>query len=224
MDKNIINNCINKTFYYNLVKILNLEISYPQIQLLENLNNQNNINLYYLNKANKFYIYVSNTLKKNAIDSYNYSIENNFPFIHYEAIMTYTVTLNNNCLLSTYFDQYEFTGGAHGNTIRTSESWNLETGTMITLTDLTDNPNYLEYIINHIITIANNRFEENQNLFFENYEELIQEYFNPNSFYLTSTGITFYYQHYEIGPYVSGIIEFHIPYNELNINKISCNY
>ena len=48
--------------------------------------------------------------------------------------------------------------------------------------------------------------------YFENYKELINKTFNPNSFYCTPEGISVYYQQYDIAPYSSGIREFLMPY------------
>lgn len=195
-----------KNFFYDRVKILSLKISYPKIRMIHNLYVQNHINSYYSNKAQQFYRYASTSLKQLAIDSYHYANENNYPFIEYEAVMNYTVTKNEDYLLSTFFDQYVFTGGAHGNTIRSSINWDLQNGKVLSLSDLCDP----KIILGEIIESAHLQAKENPFLYFENYEELLIKYFNEDNFYLTQTGISVFYQQYEIGPYASGIIVFDV--------------
>ena len=41
------------------------------------------------------------------------------------------------------------------------------------------------------------------------------EIFPGGDFYLTSEGITYIYQRYEVGPYVIGIVEVTVPWNEI---------
>jgi len=137
--------------------------------------------------------------------------------------MQYVVTLNAACKLSSYTDRYEYTGGAHGNTLRSSSNWNLNTGTTIKLENVFYNgEDFVPLIIDQLIQLAQEQVIQNPYLYFDNYKELIVNNFNPNNFYLTPIGITIFYQHYEIGPYSSGIIEFHIPYNNLGLSYPRC--
>jgi len=51
------------------------------------------------------------------------------------------------------------------------------------------------------------------NIYFDDYEKNVANYFNPKSFYLVPDGIVIYFQQYEIAPYASGIPQFTIPYS-----------
>ena len=229
MEKNInkkaeiTNQEIKKEFNYKSTIVLTLEITYPQIKLQNNPLVEKKINRKYQNQANSFLKYASGKLLKGAISEYNYSMKNGFPFRPYDAVMQYTVTLNDNCHLSTYYDQYEYTGGAHGMTHRASDSWNLQTGQYIKLKNLFPNSkNYRQIILDEIIIIADQEFNKNPSMFFEDYKELIVKSFNEESFNLNPHTLSFYYQHYDIGPYSSGIIVFDIPYKTLGIDAPSC--
>lgn len=214
-------NQIHEHFKFNETEILEANISYPQINLPSSLIIQNFVNNYYLKIANDFYKYASTELKSYARETFQYRIENKYPFMSYEAVMNYVVALRENCLLSTYIDQYQYAGGAHGSTVRSSNSWNLQTGHIIELKDLfPQDTAYIPLIIEQITEIANQQIKNNEFIYFEDYKELIPKYYNPKSFYLTPTDLIVYYQQYEIGPYASGIIEFRIPYNQLGISII----
>lgn len=203
--------------------MLNINIEYPIISLSKGHLVQIKINSNYIKIANNFYNYAVDTLLPNAIEQYESSIKQDYPFNQYEALMKYTVTLNNNCTLSTYYDQYEYTGGAHGITLRSSDTFNLQNGNIIKLENLfEDNLNYEDLLIKKIQTQADKNLLENPGIYFDNYKKLIVENFNKNNFYLTPKTVDIYYQHYDIAPYSTGIVVFSIPYENLKIKHPHC--
>ena len=212
-----------KTFNFMSTELLKLHASYLQINLNYNLPAQIKINKFYKREAWKFIHYAANELRKTAIESYLYAKKNSFPFFSYEAIMKYVVTLNAACKLSSYTDRYEYTGGAHGNTLRSSSNWNLNTGATIKLENIFYNgEDFVPLIIDQLIKLAQEQVIQDPYQYFDDYKELIVNNFKPDNFYLTPIGITIFYQHYEIGPYSSGIIEFHIPYDNLGLSYPRC--
>lgn len=202
-----------QSFEYDNNVILTLIIKYPLINIPYNKSAENNINNMIKMQIEEYYNYVSRTLYNNAIDYYHDSQTNNFPFHVNEAIMNYTVTYNENCFLSLYTDKYEFTGGAHGNTIRSSDTWETCQGTHIPLNCyFYRGTNYMNFLINEITKQAEENLSQNPGIYFEDYKDLIVQYFNPDSYFLTPQGMVIYYQHYDIAPYSTGIVEFTIPY------------
>ena len=220
----IVSRVIHKEFKNsNNIVLVTLDITYPEIYLRHSEETEDRINRQYSLQALEFYSHAATTLVKDAQQEYEDSIKNGFPFRPYDAVMKYTVTLNANCHLSTYFDKYEYTGGAHGNTIRVSDNWDLQTGRYIELEDLfRSGENYREMIIAEIIKIAEKEMADDPYIFFDDYKKLIVEYFNEESFNLNPKTLSIYYQQYDIGPYVSGIVVFEIPYETLGINKPQC--
>lgn len=203
-------------FVYNNIVMLTLSITYPWISLSDNHIAQNRINNQISMQVNEFYRHASNTLYRQAIKTYRYSQANDFPFHAYEAVMEYTVTYNENCFLSLYNDKYEFTGGAHGNTIRSSYTWELVNGTQISLYYFfKPGTDYRRLLTEEIIKQADKNMQQNTLIYFDDYKALIVKYFNPESYYLTPWGICIYYQQYEIAPYVTGIVVFKIPYETI---------
>ena len=100
-------------------------------------------------------------------------------------------------------------GGAHGNTIRTSQTWDLQFGRMLNLSYFyQNNPNYIIDILKNINKQIAKQEKNNPGIYFDNYCQLVLETFNPENFYLTKDGIVIYFQQYDIAPYSSGIREF----------------
>jgi len=148
-----------------------------------------------------------------AMVEYEYSMANNFPIRLFEAYVDFFVTYNQNCAISLYFDQYEYAGGAHGLTLRYSDTWNLQKSKRIDLNELFPHKsNYKEYIIDLINQQIGIEIANGNNPYFENYSQLINENFKANSFYLTKEGVAIYFQQYDIAPYATGLPTFVIPY------------
>ncbi len=196
----------NELKYKNTV-ILTYRIEYPEITSSSYCYGKNIFNKYNKDKAIMLENYIKNKLYFDAVSTYEYNSANGYPIMVFEVISEFNITYNNGFLVSLYEDKYEFTGGAHGNTIRTSQNWNLSTGCFIPISYFfPNNPYYLVNIFKNI----NSQIQANPENYFDNYCELVLETFNPESFYVTPENIAIYFQQYDIAPYSSGIPIFYI--------------
>lgn len=206
---------LKRAFEYDNTEVLTLTVKYPEVNIKYNphaewlINNQIAMNV---NEYMRYAGYLYNQAVKTYIDSQS----NNFPFHPYEAYMEYTITYNDNCFLSTYNDKYEFTGGAHGSTLRSSDTWELLSGTNLPLYSFfRPGTDYVRLLTEEIIRQAEYNYNQNPNIYFDDYKNLITKNFNPRSYYLTPQGMVIYYQQYDIAPYSTGIVEFTIPYEAI---------
>lgn len=195
---------------YDGQTVLIYRMEYPQFQSCCYQKSLDEINEFYKNKALEFENYCKNDLYKMAVEQYQFDKKNNFPVRIFEAFVFYQLTYNKDCILSLYFDQYVYMGGAHGNTVRYSQTFQLQEGKEIKLSQLIQcSPDYKTYLLRQV----NEQIKKNPGIYFENYEKLIVETFREDSFYCIPEGIVIYYQQYDIAPYSSGIREFLIPYS-----------
>ncbi|WP_455148513.1 DUF3298 domain-containing protein [Clostridium sp.] len=115
-------------------------------------------------------------------------------------------------------DGYEYTGGAHGTPFRQYFVFDRETGARLLLSDVLENP--VEEL-QAKVGAAFRELAEKTNFAFESPEDLEHtvadgiSYESP--FYLSETGVVFYYAPYEIASYAEGFPEVTIPYSELEI-------
>lgn len=196
--------------------VITMEAKFPQVEISENRAAQNRINSRIRFQVNRFLQYSGTVLYRQAIRQYRDSQKDHFPFHPYEALLHYEVTYNQDCYFSLFRDRYVFTGGAHGTTLRSSDTWSLQTGRILTLPQIfVSCSGYRERIIEQILRQADEKMRREPGVLFENYRELVVQNFNEESFYLTSKGMAFYYQQYDIAPYSSGILVFTIPYQVL---------
>lgn len=102
---------------------------------------------------------------------------------------------------------YGYSGGAHGMDVLTCRTFDLKTGEQIFEEDLFKR-GYEDRLTEALRANLLSRYED-QDMFFET------DITPSDEFYLTSEGITYIYQRYEIGPYAIGIIEVLVPWKEI---------
>ena len=199
-------NVIENNLFYKNSLIVKYRIEYPHIVskvFNYNINKFNNFNQL---KAMELKLYAEKDLYEDAKKVYDYNMSNNIPFFPYELVYNYNVTYNKRPIISLYSDQYIYSGGAHGSTIRTSQTWNLNTGMQITLSSLfNNNCSYVILILKEILHQIETQIENATGFYFEDYAKLVVENFNFDQFYLDNNNIAIYYQQYDIAPYSSGI-------------------
>ncbi|MGB8455246.1 MAG: DUF3298 and DUF4163 domain-containing protein [Anaerocolumna sp.] len=208
-------NVLMKAMYYKDHLILTYTIKYPQFVSDKFKLFIAKLNMHYKADAVLYQRVQVTKLYQTAIDDYEYSVTNGYPIHQYEVYVEYNITYNQNCALSLYFDRYEYTGGAHGMTTRNSDTWNLRKGSRLELMDFfPGNENYEQYLQSEINKQIEAEMKDNNNMFFEDYTDLVKENFNNKNFYLSDQGVVIYFQLYEIAPYVSGIQTFTVPYSD----------
>lgn len=197
--------------YKNMV-ILTYRIEYPEMIFSNYPFGRVIFNRYNREKAISLEQYIKTELYENAKEVYEYNMANGYPIMVYEVILEYHITYNEDFIVSLYEDEYQFTGGAHGNTIRTSQNWDLRVGRKLPLSYFyPNNPYYIINILKEINTQIKRQIEEGKNQYFENYCELVLETFNLESYYVLPNAVAIYFQQYDIAPYSSGIPVFLIP-------------
>lgn len=198
---------------YEGTVVLTYKIEYPEIVSSDYTYGQNIFNKYNKDKALAYENYVRTQLYRNAIELYKYNNENDYPIMVYEIVTDFTVTYNEDVILSLYFDAYEFSGGAHGNTIRSSQTWDLLSAVILPLYYFyPNNPYFILEILRNIVEQIRTEMQEGVNQYFDDYCGLVLESFNPENYYLTKDSIAIFFQQYDIAPYSSGIPVFNIPY------------
>ncbi len=209
-------------FYKNHV-VLKYTIKYPKFISGTYYNMMAKLNNLYRTKALMYQKNNVMNLYQMAIAEYEYSVAHGYPVREFEAYVNYEVPYNQNCALSLYFDQYEYSGGAHGLTVRSSDTWDLQRSRRMELKDFyPNNSNYKEQIIQEIITQINVQIATGNGMYFENYKQLVVDTFKQNNFYLTPEGLVLYFQQYDIAPYASGLPSFVIPYREEGPRQPEC--
>lgn len=193
-------------------KVLTYCIEYPEFLTCKYRPALIAINKFYRCRAHGYQRYARDELFPLAAEQLKESREHNDPVFVFEALSEFNVTYNRGCVISLYSDRYEFTGGAHGSTVRSAQTWNTDGRGRVCLRELfACEGNEQEYIFEEIIR----QIQMEPDIYFEDYERLVTETFDQENFYCTEQGVVIYFQQYDIAPYSSGIREFLFPYSDI---------
>ncbi|MES2779636.1 MAG: DUF3298 domain-containing protein [Bacteroidota bacterium] len=127
-----------------------------------------------------------------------------------------TVLNQNPKWLTLLYNENTFTGGAHPNSYEVYSVIEKSSGRKMILTDFFDSTSMYKLIdlgetqFRSVRGINPNQSLEDAGYWFENNRFQLN-----NNFYMHEEGITFFYNTYEIGPYVIGSTEITIPANKL---------
>ena len=196
---------IKQALTYECITMVEVSITTPTVTG-ENRIAVNRINRFYSHAASRLFQKACKNLLPAAIEEYKQSLADGFPFRPYEFTAVFEATLLNDCYFSLYRDNYVYTGGAHGNTERVGEAWSVNSGWLTELCSFFPrNVNYKRLLTDNAIEIAARQMECGTHRYFDDYPQLIRQYFAPSRYYLVKNGIAIYYGQYEIAPYVEGI-------------------
>ncbi|AEB77088.1 hypothetical protein ADU80_03965 [Clostridium botulinum] len=208
---------VNSSIFKNKVKIdtkelqikkdyFDSKLKFPIITGLKNKNIEKQVNSMIENDVLKFRNRIKNLAEKNK----EKSIKEGYELMPYVAYTDYKVSTIKDDFASFYIDFYEFTGGAHGSTLRRSYNIDLKTGKLLTLHDiLKDIPNYKDVINKYIY----NEISKKPDIYFVDSFKGITDNI---AFTVEKDALVIYFQQYEIAPYSSGIPEFTIPFIKLS--------
>lgn len=207
--QSIENNLRSDTMLYHNIPVFRYHIAYPSFTSTCNQKAVETINEFYLSYARRKERFCRLNLYPQAVEAARYITDNNPPFNYYEFDVAYQITLNKGCITSLYMEEYTYMGGAHGSTIRTSDTWDFKSGKRISLKELfAGDPKLQEKILKDIQQQIVKRLKTEPQTFFDDYPKLLRDSLNLNSFYLTPNGTVIYFQQYDIAPYAVGFPEF----------------
>lgn len=190
--------------------LLKLTLQYPQISGLPDAKVQDSINSVMKQAA----LNAEAEGRKNAEDMKHWIADGYTGGVtQCETYFDYAIEYNQNGLLSIVFKNYQYAGGAHGSTIQSSYTFDLATGKDLSLADLmTSGSGYNASINAAIRTEIDSRIQSGGLVEFD---PGFTDIGNDPPYYVSNSGLVFYFQQYEYFPYAAGIQEFNIPYNSL---------
>lgn len=207
----VIPKILEDTMYYRNIPVFIYKINYPFFTTTCDAAAGQSINNHYSKLAIYTENYCRTILYHQALESAKY-IQNHRTYQSYTMNVNYKITYNSRCITSLYMDTYTYMGGAHGETTRTSDTWDFHTGAQLQLNDFYPLfPSSLDTLLNFMEQKTAEKIKKSPGSYFDDYKALLPEAFNQNNYYLQPGYIVIYYQQYDIAPYSSGIPEFYFP-------------
>ena len=180
-----------------------------KIPVIHNLNNkvfQKRLNY----KIKKQQLCLKKSIEKDAIQNHQFTKKKGFPVIPYTLMTNYHIKANGE-IFSLETMVYDYRGGAHGLTTNTYYNIDTKKSKLLKIKDLfKPDSNYKEILDEEINKQINQRRLQGE-IFFED-EGGFKGIKDNQSFYIDQQGnLVITFGLYEIAPYASGMIEFHIP-------------
>ena len=159
-----------------------------------------------------------------AEDNYNYIVSSGIEGGMLELVSSRTVSVErmDNRVLTLLYNDYSFTGGAHGSYGDTGCSFDVETGRLLSLEDLSGDYDALaSFLLDTMVNTVENDPELAQRIdlgLFEEgtgYAEILAPLLRQGAWYFDGQGLVIFSSLYEISSYAAGPIVFSIPYAQL---------
>jgi len=221
-------NCVRKNDQLAMVEnesktysneYVSVNINKPIVKIPGNKRVEEIINNKISKKVNDFEENISDLSKKDN----EFNVKNGLEVRPYVVNINNTVSYNAGNILSLTLHLYSYTGGAHGSSVDISYNFDTNTGNSGVLEDFFgNNENYNKIILDNIkATIKNN-----QDLYFKEVTDNINEIPYNQKFYITDKGLVVYFDEYEIAPYAAGIPSFNIPFDKFpkGLNKVDIQF
>ena len=207
----IINNILQDTMYYHNMPVFIYKINYPSFGTTCSKAAAQKINKHYTRAARAAEAFCRTELYNQTVKNLRYR-QPDGPVQSYTFDVVYEITYNLGCITSLYIDTYRFMGGAHGETKRTSDTWDFHTGSAITLNDILQLSSISLHNLHQCIAQQiRERLTLSPGSYFDDYSSLLLDNFDLANFYLQDNKIVIYYQQYDIAPNSTGIPEFYFP-------------
>ncbi len=207
-------------------RILTFSYDTPQVHVEGNDAASNVINdhiavlneLYYTGTGNGDGL---NAMLEMALDNYSYAMDTGAEIgLELSSDRTASVSRADSSIISFVFSTYTYTGGVHGYYFNRGYVYDTQTGELLTLDKLSDDPEaFKQFILDYIVDLAENGEEyEAYKAELDNLDDLnsaLGALVREGSWYFDENGLVIFSDVYELASYAAGIISFNIPYADL---------
>ncbi len=164
-----------------------------------------------------------NNLLSAAEDDYGVAREYGGDIREYSAVWDVSVLRADEKVCAFLVREYYYLGGAHGSFLDQALCFDTTSGERLSLDALSDDPETLKTtLVNEMVKLA----ETDEGGYYtehldfvekENYQETFRQLLRDGSWFAGSDAFWIFSDLYELAPYASGITEFGIPYDSLNL-------
>lgn len=155
-----------------------------------------------------------------ALDNYSYAVDTGAEIgLELSSDRTASVSRADSSVVSLVLSTITYMGGVHGDYSDRGYVYDTQTGELLTLEKLSDDPEtFKQFVLEYITELAENGEEYKDCSFRDTTEDLntaLAALLREGSWYLDEKGLVVFSDVYELGSYAEGIIRFTIPYSEL---------
>jgi len=188
-------------------------ISIPHVEAPDYPAGAGSINRYYLDQRENHLAYARTELYEYAEYSYtNYRSD----FSTYYTEQFFETACNDRGYLSFVRRMVDAVGTEVSSLNTLTETFRLETGELVTGADaFSDLAALRTFVTGRIKEMIHKETQEDTLGYYDTYARNVEDFFDPDRFYLTDEGVVFWYRVYELGDETRGNPMFTIPYEDL---------
>ena len=170
------------------------------------------IRRYYQLQGRAFFRYCQRFLLPTAAAEYRLALESSRPLPHFHAELSYTITYNQDGFLSLYTQSREPDPGFPTLLHRRGDTWDLSAGCLVPPGSFFPRGSrWRQQLWESAAAEIRRREASGVSRCYENWNRLLRRRFDPDHYYLTEDGLTFFYPMYALGPAAEGIPTFSLP-------------
>lgn len=134
----------------------------------------------------------------------------------YELGVSFCVKRVDERLISIVEDSFEYTGGAHPNSVRVAYNFDTQTGERLKLEDVASD---LDEIRTESTQYLGDMFQDEkwQEVLFSDYKNHLEDILTDSTWYTDEEGFHIICNEYIITPHSEGILDFLLPYDEVDV-------
>lgn len=193
------------------IPVLSARVSLPRPAEAGRDRRLRRIDRYYRQFARSYLRYCESFLLPRAAAEFRQAAASGAPLPHLTASLTYQVTWNEGGVWSLYADSRE--RGGPPLTVRRGDTWNLDTGTPLTLASFFPPRTPLRRLLPALAAREIQRQLDAGTAFYrEDWQRRLRRELCTGNYYLSAGGICFFYQMYDLAPSAEGTPVFCLPW------------
>ena len=201
---------LEKTWESDGVPVLTASVSLPQ--LTPQTRRARRFNRYYRRFLRAYLSYCEHELLPAARAALNDALAASAPFAPASVTLRYTVSCHVGNTLSLTIDAREA-----GLTIRRADTWDLSAGLPVPLCEFfPKHARYRSRLLRFAREAALDAIERGEAEYRSDYRIALRRALNTRNYYLSETGLCFFYPMYAVAPAAEGIVVFTLPYDSAN--------
>lgn len=175
------------------------------------------IRRFYRLQGRAFFRYCESFLLPAAAAEYHLALETSRPLPHFRAELEYHITYNQDGFFSLYTQSREPVPGNASLLQRRSDTWDLAAGYPVPLRDFfPKGSRWRKQLWEAAASQMQAQEAAGISRWHDGWKRLLRRRFNPDHYYLTEGGLSFFYPMYALGPAAEGIPVFSLPHGELS--------
>ncbi len=164
-----------------------------------------------------------NAMLEAAEDNFSYVRDNNASGMPLELsdALTARVTRADSAVLSVIYSENCYLGGAHGSYGAEAYNFDLSTGDRLTLDQLSADGTLTDFLAERLLAMVEQNADGCADRIHEDFlpegglSEALRTLLRDGSWYFDGDGLVIFSDLEELGPYAAGMVEFHVPYADL---------